>query len=210
MMNPHEYWNSVAQTKTFTTPFAMAAFEKYVSKDAPILDVGCGYGRILQILRAAGYTRLTGFDFSEKLIERGRHEFPDLDLRQMPGGVIPVPDASCGAVLLCAVLTCIAENEAQRALIREVRRVLKPGGILYINDFLLNSDPRNRERYAACPGDYPYGVFELPEGARLRHHDRPWLDTLLADFTQLIFEPCVYETMNGHRSAGFYSLGRKN
>lgn len=208
-MNPLEYWNSVAETKTFTTPFMMEAFGKYVPKEARILDVGCGYGRILKTLHAAGYENATGFDFSEELLERGRREFPELDLRGMPSDAIPVPDASSDAVLLCAVLTCIVENEAQTALIREVSRVLKPGGILYINDFLINSDDRNRERYAACPGSFPYGVFELPEGTRLRHHDRPWLDTLLEPFTQLVFEPCVYTTMNGHRSEGFYYLGSK-
>lgn len=38
-------------------------------------------------------------------------------------------------IILFAVLTCITEDEKQNALINEIKRVLKPGGIIYINDF---------------------------------------------------------------------------
>ena len=54
----------------------------------------------------------------------------------------------------------------------EIRRVLRPGGILYVNDFLLFTDDRNKARYEKFNNKYgEYGVFELPEGAVCRHHD---------------------------------------
>lgn len=210
MSTQKEYWNSVADTKKFTTPMQSAVFCRYVNRDAAILDVGCGYGRVLSELHALGFRNLCGIDFSEKLIARGKRQFPYLDLRVMENETIDFPDASLDAVLLCAVLTCIVADRDQEALIAEIRRILKPGGLLYVNDFLLNTDLRNRKRYAAWEQVYgTYGIFELPEGAVLRHHDRSHIRKLLSGFRELESEEVVYQTMNGHTSNGFYFAGRK-
>lgn len=210
MSTQKEYWNSVADAKEFTTPMQSAVFCRYVNRDAAILDVGCGYGRVLSELHALGFRNLCGIDFSEKLIARGKRQFPYLDLRVMESEIIDFPDASLDAVLLCAVLTCIVADRDQEALIAEIRRVLKPGGLLYVNDFLLNTDLRNRKRYAAWEQVYgTYGIFELPEGAVLRHHDRSHIRKLLSAFRELESEEVVYQTMNGHTSNGFYFAGRK-
>ncbi|MDE6318747.1 MAG: class I SAM-dependent methyltransferase, partial [Lachnospiraceae bacterium] len=141
-MKQNEYWNSVSEKKEFTTPFQVEAFSKYVSKDSCILDVGCGYGRTLDELYHYGYHNLIGIDFSSGMIERGKQQFPYLDLRVKEDAKIALPDASVDAVILFAVLTCIRTNEEQEQLLSEIRRVLKPHGILYVNDFLLNTDER--------------------------------------------------------------------
>ena len=210
MSSQKEYWNKVADTKEFTTPMQSAVFCRYVNRDAAILDVGCGFGRILNELHTLGIRILCGIDISEGLIERGKRQFPFLDLRLQPADTIDFPDASFDAVLLCAVLTCIVADQDQSALLDEIHRVLKPGGLLYVNDFLLNSDPRNRERYAAWEKVYgTYGIFELPEGVVLRHHDPGYMKRLFSKFGELEAESVVYHTMNGHTSNGFYFAGRK-
>lgn len=210
MMKQHDYWNQVAATKQFTTPFQADVFAQYVEPSAQILDVGCGYGRTLHQLATAGFTNLLGVDFAEEMIQRGQNQYPDLDLRVMAPGVLPLATASCDAVILFAVLTCIANDQDQEQLITEIQRVLKPGGILYVNDFLLNSDARNQQRYQQYKSQHggPYGVFELPEGAVCRHHDPQWIKHLLHSFTQLEYHPLTFTTMNGHQSNGFYYLGR--
>ena len=48
-----------------------------------------------------------------------------------------------------AVLTCIAKDDDQKKLMGEVYRVLKPKGVLYMTDFLINEDQRNVDRYNA-------------------------------------------------------------
>jgi SAM-dependent methyltransferase len=209
-MEQKEYWNSVSDAKQFTTPFQANEFVNYLNLNAVILDVGCGYGRTLDELHHLGYKHLIGMDFSRGMIERGKQLTPYLDLRLKKDARIDLPDHSVDAIILFAVLTCIKNNEEQQALITEIYRVLKPAGILYINDFLINSDERNQSRYQSFKEKYGiYGVFELPEGAVLRHHSEKWLKELLADFRTLKYERLSFTTMNGHKSNGFYFIGRK-
>ena len=209
-MEQRDYWDSVSEKKEFTTPFQAEAFSRYVGKDALIVDIGCGYGRTLDELHQQGYSHLIGFDFSPEMIKRGKRQFPELDLRVKEDETIALPDNSIDAVILFAVLTCIVKNEDQQQLISEIHRVLKPNGIIYVNDFLLNTDERNLSRYS----EYQellgvYGAFELPEGAVVRHHSEEWLKELLHDFRQKEFEHLVFTTMNGHKSNGFYFIGEK-
>ena len=209
-MNQKDYWNSVSGMKSFTTPFQTDEFAVHVAKDAVIVDIGCGYGRTLAELHAQGYERLIGFDISEGMIERGKKQFPFLDLRVMNEGRTELPDESADAVILFEVLTCIAGDGEQKRLINEIRRILRSSGILYVNDFLLNEDKRNLARYEKYAEKYgTYGVFELPEGAVLRHHPEAYSKQLLSDFTELRFEHLSFTTMNGNRSNGFYYIGRK-
>lgn len=210
-MHQQDYWNSVSASKNFTTPFQADEFAEHVAKDALIADIGCGYGRTMEELRIRGYENLVGFDFSEGMIERGKAQFPYLDLRVMSEGSIGLADETAAAVILFAVLTCIADDAGQEKLIAEIRRILKPGGILYVNDFLLNSDERNVSRYVKFASVYgAYGVFELPEGAVCRHHSEEHIKELLAGFDALRFEHLTFTTMNGNRSNGFYFIGEKN
>jgi len=209
-MQPKDYWNSVSDTKQFTTPFQAESFGQYVTTDAKILDVGCGYGRTLNELYTMGYRNLTGIDFSSGMIARGKKQFPHLNLLVKKDETIDFPDNHFDAVILFAVLTCITSNQEQQALISEIKRVLKPGGILYINDFLLNTDERNITRYQKYETRYgTYGVFELQEGAVLRHHSKEHILKLTSDFTKEQFEPRTFTTMNGNTSNGFYYIGVK-
>ncbi|MEG1973143.1 MAG: class I SAM-dependent methyltransferase [Oscillospiraceae bacterium] len=208
-MEQKNYWNSVSDTKTFTTPFQAEEFKKYVSKNDIILDIGCGYGRTLEELHKSGYENLIGVDFAEDMIRKGRKLYPYLDLKVSNGEKIELPDESVDAVILFAVLTCISDDNKQISLLKEIYRVLKPNGNLYINDFLLNTDERNTSRYQKFADKYTYGVFELPEGAICRHHDKKWIISLLSGFKKERFEPLTFTTMNGNKSNGFFFIGSK-
>lgn len=209
-MEQKAYWDSVADEKTFTTPFQKDLFMEYVSKSARVLDVGCGYGRTLEELYQMDYRDLLGLDFSAGMIQRGHETYPYLDLRVKETERIDLPDNSVDAVILFAVLTCIINDQEQRALIGEIKRVLRPGGVLYVNDFLLNDDERNLKRYEQFADEYGcYGVFRLPEGAEVRHHDKRWIETLLSGFEQKEFQPLTFTTMNGNKSNGFCYIGSK-
>lgn len=77
-------------------------------------------------------------------------------------------------------------------------------------NYFLQTDQRNLDRYDAFKDKYgTYGVFELPEGAVLRHQSEEWVRQLLAAFHTEKFSHLTFRTMNGHTSNGFYYLGRK-
>jgi SAM-dependent methyltransferase len=209
------YWDAAAATKTFTHPLHMPWLAG-ISRQAAILDYGCGYGRTMDELEQHGFDNLTGADSSPAMIERAQRLFPAMHftaLRTPPSW--PSPNARFDAVLLFAVLTCVPGDDAQRRLIAELHRILKPGGILYISDLLLQDDERNRSRYdhyATLHGGHDpgsYGVFETDDGAVCRHHSREWLTALLTDFDRVSTRTVTVPTMNGHESTGIQILGRK-
>ncbi|MBR5503171.1 MAG: methyltransferase domain-containing protein [Methanobrevibacter sp.] len=209
-MNQKDYWNSIADKKEFTTPFHPEVLEKYLKKDAFIVDIGCGYGRTLKELKENGYLNLRGYDISENMIKRGKMENPGLDLRVKADDSIDLPTNSVDAIILFAVLTSIIDDDEQKNLISEIHRVLKPNGIIYLNDFLLNDDERNLKRYDEYKDELGvYGAFKLPDGAILRHFDENYIFNLLSKFTKKEYKTEIFPTMNGHTSKGFYYIGIK-
>jgi len=160
-------------------------------------------------LAEVGYTRLTGIDFSEPLVERARRENPSFDVTAYPGGEFPYEDDCFDAAVVMGVFTCIIETQAQAQALLELKRVLRPGGILAVGDFLINRDRRNLDRYKAGKEKYGlYGVFDVEDGGTLRHHDRNHMEALFSDFETLFFEEATYETMHGNQSQGFFCLLR--
>ena len=215
MMHPAtsqiDYWDRVAHEKRFSHPLRLDWLEKYSARQSRILDYGCGYGRTLVELSAGGFQNLVGVDFSRAMLARARVVVPEAGLARNDGHSLPFKNECFDAVLLFAVLTCIPADGEQRVLLAEVKRVLRTGGLLYISDLLVNNDSRNRERYQRFAEAYKcYGVFELPEGVAVRHHQREWIEELTRSFRQLEYEPFTVTTMNGNTSAAFQYLGSKS
>ncbi|MEV0090930.1 class I SAM-dependent methyltransferase [Streptomyces sp. NPDC050738] len=207
------YWDAAATTKTFTHPLHLPWLDG-VDRDAAVLDYGCGYGRTLATLHEEGFGNLTGADISPRMIAEARRRQPASTFAVLDAPpALDAADGSFDLVLLLAVLTCVPGDEAQHGLVREVHRVLKPGGLLYISDLLLQEDARNRERYARFAGRHgsAYGVFETSDGAVCRHHPADHFTSLLAGFTVTGTRRPTVATMNGHASAaGIQFLARKD
>lgn len=183
-----EYWNKNAYSKKFTTSLDIAQFQKYVAKNALILDVGCGYGRTLADLYGLGYKRLIGVDTSCEMVKRGKNSYPYIDIRLQKGSVIDLPENYVDAIILFGVLCCNPDNNDLKKLIDNVKRVLKPGGYLFVNDFLIGKDLRNSLRYRKFESKYnSFGTFETDDGLVLRHFTEDEISDLLSDF-EIVFE----------------------
>jgi len=204
----YEYWNTAGTQKSFAHPLNLRRVRQWVSDEGGILDYGCGYGRILGELSNEGYEHLIGLDFSPAMIATARAQYPEIQFEVVESSTIPLPDASVDGVLLFSVLTCIPTDEGQRALLKEVHRVLNRGGLLYISDLALQTDERNLERYTRDEQKYGiYGVFDLPEGVTVRHHDPKWIENLTGDFEMVALDDVDVVTMNGNPAKAFQWFG---
>ena len=204
------YWDRVAHEKRFSHPLRLDWLTRHSNQQARILDYGCGYGRTLAELSLAGFQNSVGVDFSEAMLARAHGPAPASALVRNDGLSIPFKNDCFDATLLFAVLTCIPDSNEQRILMAEAERALRPGGLLYVSDVLVNDDQRNQERYERDVEKYKcYGVFELPEGVVVRHHQKDWIEKLLSPFQQLEYECFTVTTMNGNKSAAFQYMGRK-
>jgi demethylmenaquinone methyltransferase / 2-methoxy-6-polyprenyl-1,4-benzoquinol methylase len=94
-----------------------------------VLDACCGTGDLAVAARAAGAGEIVGVDFSERMLERARRKDPELEWIQADVLALPFEGASFDAVVVGFGVRNVEDLEAG---IRELRRVLRPGGRLGI------------------------------------------------------------------------------
>jgi demethylmenaquinone methyltransferase / 2-methoxy-6-polyprenyl-1,4-benzoquinol methylase len=91
-----------------------------------VLDVCCGTGDLALAAASVG-GRVTGLDFSERMLERARRKAPELAWLQGDALSMPFDDGSFDAVTIGFGLRNL---EDERRGLGELRRVLVPGGRL--------------------------------------------------------------------------------
>lgn len=208
--NQAKYWNRVAHSKTFSHPLNLKVLSNYVQTTDYIIDFGCGYGRLIKLLKEYHFQNVTGFDTSKELISRGLSEGVSSIFHIDEAECLPIENNSVACFLLFAVLTCIPSNQAQKDLLKILHSGLKTNGIIYISDYSIQEDPESVKRYEYLNGDPDnYGVFTLPEGVTFRHHTREWIAELLKDFTITEEFMIDIQTMNGNNAKAFQIIAKK-
>lgn len=211
-MMAQQYWNDIGAKKVFEDPLYLDKLQPFLSPAAQIVEYGCGYGRMMRILKSEGYHNLIGFDFAPNMIKRGRNENPDLDLRLLEkAGVIPCDNKSVDALVMSTVLCCITNKMELKALIDEIRRVLKPKGTLYITDFLICEHPRYQEKYAFGLQRFGiWGIYTTNENLTVRHYTTEVIMDLLRSFDVQWFEQFNFKTMNQNPARTFHCIAQKS
>jgi SAM-dependent methyltransferase len=111
--------------RTFVADFVLYA------EGTPLLDVGCGYGFLLECARRFGIPAI-GLEGSESALERGRKLHPLIDIRMWHGGEnLPFNDNCIGGAVLNEFVDHITVDQNE-LLFQELWRVLKPGGSLMV------------------------------------------------------------------------------
>jgi len=150
-----------------------------------ILDVGCGTADLALAVSRLG--RVVGCDFSRPMLERGAEKVARagraIELLEADALHLPFGDRSFDAVVSAFVLRNLADLD--RGL-EEMRRVLRPGGVLAVLDFgmprlpvvsgcyrfyFLRVLPRIGKGVSGVDGAYGYlprSVEEFPPAEELR------------------------------------------
>ena len=171
------------------------------AQPATVLDLATGSGDVAFAL-ADGLpqgVRLTGMDFCQPMLDEavkkqeGNARWAQIDFKQGDGMALPLPDASFDAVTISFGLRNMADRH--KAL-TEMRRVLRPGGRLFVLEF---SQPALWFR----PVYYAYLKFVLPTMAGVVTGDRAAYEYLCGSIEQFPDRAAMAEEV---RRAGFGSV----
>lgn len=138
-----------------------------LTADGPVLEIGCGTGRILSALRAAGVEAI-GLDRSEPMLAQARRRCgPQVlliaaDRRRLSSVRLPAPCAL--ALLPYSLATYLPEDEDWAALARGLESVLRPDARVVVDAFI----PQPRLADARWVRDYARRV----DGRWLVRHKR--------------------------------------
>jgi ubiquinone/menaquinone biosynthesis C-methylase UbiE len=144
--------DSFSASRVSTWP-EMDRIREFFKHGDRVLDLGCGNGRAYQLFKGMAI-EYEGLDASANLIAHARTNVNDLLATFTVGNMtaLPYDSGTFDLVLMIASFHHLPSKEYRLAAMREVRRVLKPGGTL----FMTNWD-RWKPEYA---GEHLTAVFQ--------------------------------------------------
>ena len=106
-----------------------ATVQAAVHEGDHVLDACCGTGDLAVAAWKAGAGHVVGLDFSERMLDRARRKAPGLEWVQGDVLALPFEQASFDAAVVGFGVRNVEDLEAA---LKELRRVLRPGGRLGI------------------------------------------------------------------------------
>lgn len=130
-----EDYNSIgyefSRTRSFIWEETRFLFDNYIKKGELILDIGCGNGRYVELVKnkEAAYV---GVDNSQKLITLAKERYPNTDFILSDALSLPFSGERFDRVYSIAVFHHIPSHELRLKFLSEIQRVLKPRGVLVL------------------------------------------------------------------------------
>jgi len=124
---------SLANAFRGTEPSVRDRQQRYVARfDGldDVVDVGCGRGEFLELLREAGVTA-RGIDADLRMIEHCRAKGLEVELREAVDYLSGLPEDTLGGIFAAQVIEHLASTDLL-SLVQEARRVLRPGGVFLV------------------------------------------------------------------------------
>ena len=131
------YFDSPARLNQYSQ-FCKHIFDMVQAKNKKILDIGCGFGLIPIHLAILGAQTVSAVDANEekinvlqKILSRFSPPLSNIEVKLGDALNLEYPDDCFDAVVANEVLSHMRDPEI---FIREINRVLRPGGIVYLKD----------------------------------------------------------------------------
>ena len=122
--------------------FQSARVSQVIAGCQSVLDLGCGPAtQLAQIAQLNPSIRFRGIDLSTTMLHDAQQHVDKLGLRNVSFEkddicrLESVPDQSVDAVISTLALHHLPSNQLLDACFAQIRRVLKPGGSVYLTDF---------------------------------------------------------------------------
>jgi SAM-dependent methyltransferase len=139
MVNPPKfYWNEqdvAALLGTCDWDGVFPLVERYIPRGGNILEAGCGLARYVRYLKDRGWSPV-GVEYFQSTVDQVHRIWPDLDVYQGDCRSMAVPDASYDGALSLGVVEHFTDGP--QVALRELFRIIKPGGIAIITVPCLN------------------------------------------------------------------------
>jgi len=127
-------YNLISEEFSLTRGFLWGELNKFqdlVKDGEKILDLGCGNGRFLEFFRNKNIEYI-GVDSSEKLIEIAKKKYPDFQFLVADALSLPFLENSFDKIFSISVFHHIPSKELRLQFLKEIKRTLKPRGILIL------------------------------------------------------------------------------
>jgi SAM-dependent methyltransferase len=131
-----------------------------VGGSGPICDLGCGPGQLARYLHRQGVDTL-GIDLSPQMIAEARRLNPEIPFHQ--GNMLALPDAdnSWGGIAAFYCIIHIPREQVVGAL-REMKRVLKPNGVLLLT-FHIGTEITHLDEWYEKPVNLDFAFYQPVE-----------------------------------------------
>lgn len=151
-------------------------FDKTKYQGKKILDISCGDGRNLQLLRNLGF-EIYATEINEEIVASLARRYPDVDFNVGFNHRQPFPDSFFDFALACGTLYYLEHGTHFHDNLVELNRILKPDAILFANmsgketyildhaealedgEYLITSDPHH------CRNGYRWQVVTSKQEA---------------------------------------------
>ncbi len=171
-----------------------------------VLDAGCGYGRnLVHLLRQGCQVFALDADAEavghvRKLSASLQTGLPPQNFQAGPIEQMPFPDGLADVVLCNAVLHFARDEQHFRAMLAELWRVLKPGGMLFCR--LGSRIGMDFERIRG-------NIFRIPDGSNWFLVDEEMLLDLTEELDAVLLDPLKTTIVQDHRCMTTWVLRKR-
>ncbi len=226
-MNNSKYWTALDGNKIPSSIKIDSSIQRFIKKNDKIIDIGCGSGKTILTLHKKGYLNIHGIDVNKNAIKAAQAKCNKQNNKLKNilkvGNVtrLPYNNSTFDCAITQAFWTTITTKTTRSKAIKEISRILKKNGTLYIADFKKNNHLKiYKERYKkGLQNGHENGTFEVinKKSKKIEYLAHHYTKKELFDFIKLggfsridYYEDKLFNTKSGNQIYGFILIVSKN